>query len=457
MKEPMTVQEIFAAMIRKGTALICLGLVLAILLGGWQFLTMWEKAQDPNNSPEKIEARYQTALKEYQQEKTELEKKLATAEQKLERQNVYMENSIAMHLDPHNLPRCSILVAITDLQPENSAALEAPQEQMDRMTEKIQQMYERYWKLVDLHAEMETRGCAVAEETYLREIMVLEVNEGGTLTLKATAYELEDATRYAYALYDMMLSFKPLIEESTYPHELTLLDSTSKYVFAENIENRQTTEENLTKTRTTDVEKIKTQLEELKTPQKEAGYGKRQILSASVKWAVIGGVLGVFLGCAWALCRALLGGRLQNKQHMEDALQIPFMGSVAQKGNIFHRMAARLVGEPRWDDPEEAYSFITKNIGSAVEKEEQLVILTTLSEKEFAQTSKDLILAAEAACGGALCVSCADRNARAISDLTEHKKVLLAERADVSNGQRVLSVLELAKRMDAAVVGFVTV
>ena len=80
MKETMSLQEICATVIRKGAALICLALVFAILLGGWQFLSLRKKAQDPNNSPAKIEARYQTALAAYEEEKAELEKKLKKAD-----------------------------------------------------------------------------------------------------------------------------------------------------------------------------------------------------------------------------------------------------------------------------------------------------------------------------------------------------------------------------------------
>ena len=457
MKEPMTVQEIFAAMIRKGTVLICLGLVFAILLGGWQFLTLWEEAQDPQNSPDKIESRYQSALIEYNEKKAELEKELATAEKKLERQSIYMENSTQMHLDAYNVPRCTILVAVTGLQLDAAATMESYQEQRAWMTDRILNMYIRYWKLANLREEMSARGCAVKEEKYIREVANVEITGGDTLTITAQADNLEEATRQAYAIYDMILSEQPLVEESTCKHQLSLLDSTSKYIVAEGIETRQTTEETQLKSYTKDVETAKEKLEQLVKPQKGIIYTKSLMLKESIKWAVIGGVLGVFLGCAWALCRALLGSRLQNKQHMEAVLKVPFMGSVAPKGNVFHAVAAWLVDEPRWADPEDAYNFISSNIGSAVKKDEKVVILTTLSEKEFAKTSGDLILAAEAACDGALCVSCADRNAQAVAALTGHKKVLLAERTDASNGLRVLSVTELAKRMDATVVGFVTV
>ena len=453
MKETMSLQEICAAIIRKGAALICLALVFAILLGGWQFLSLRKKAQDPNNSPAKIEARYQTALAAYEEEKAELEKKLKKAEEKLARQEVYMEESIQMNLDPYNTARCSILVAVTDLKTDTVPTLE----QTDRMVDKILQTYLRYWKLADLYTEMDARGCASAEEKYMREVMSVEITEGGTLTIKAVSDDLDEATRQAFAIYDILMTRKPQIEESTYTHEMVLLDSTTKHLIIDGIETRQTTEEKLTKTCITNVEELKAELGALKKPQKEAGYGRAQILSGSIKWAVIGGVLGVFLGAAWALCRGLLSSRLQSKRHMEAVLQVPFMGSVAGKSNIFCRMAGRLLGEPRWKDPEEAYNFVARNIGAAVDKEEKMLILTTLSEKEFAAASKDLLLAAETACEGVQCVHCADRNAQAISALAECKKVLLAERVDASDGQRVLSAMELAKRMDAAVVGFVTV
>lgn len=453
MREVLSVQELFAAMIRKGTVLICLGLVFAILLGGWQCLTLREKAQDPNNAPEKIEARYQEAMDAYLEEKAELEENLEKAQVKLERQQVYMENSIQMHIDPYNVGRCSIMVSISGLQLNN----DVPLEQADYMIEKVQKMYQEYWKLADLYTEMDERNCATAEEKYMREVMDIEVTAGGTLTIKAVSNDLDLATRQAYAIYDILMDMKPMIEKSTCAHELVMLDSTSKRLVLEGIESRQTTEENLTNTYITNVENLQKQISELEEPQKEKSYGMEEILTGTAKRAIIGFVLGLFLGAAWALCLALMGERLQNKKHMEDMLQVPYMGSVAKKGGIFQRMANRLTGEPQWRDPEDAYNFLVQNIGSVVKKEEKVVILTTLNAEKFEKTSKDLILAAEAACDGIVCLNCADRNAQVISALAECKKILLAERADVSKYQQVLSVMELAKRMDAAVVGFVTV
>ena len=93
MREPISLKEILAAMIRKGTLLLWMALILGVLLGGYKFLQLRAEAGKPENSPEKIEQRQKEALEEWQYQKEQLENDLQKAKRNLALQEEYCENS----------------------------------------------------------------------------------------------------------------------------------------------------------------------------------------------------------------------------------------------------------------------------------------------------------------------------------------------------------------------------
>ena len=125
MREPISLKEILAALIRKGTFLLWMALILGILLGGYKFLQLRAEAGKPENAPEKIEQRREAAQAEWQDKKEQLEKELEKAKKDLELQEEYCENSILMQVNPYDTAKCTIIVSITGLEipPEEVAIL----------------------------------------------------------------------------------------------------------------------------------------------------------------------------------------------------------------------------------------------------------------------------------------------------------------------------------------------
>ena len=118
MKDTVTLKELFAIIVRRGKQVVCLMLAFALLLGIVQTGRKIAAAREEDNSPEKIEERYQDALENYQQNRENLEERLSKAQQQLEGQQEYNDNSLLLEIDPrlYYLPKGFIFILLNGLK-----------------------------------------------------------------------------------------------------------------------------------------------------------------------------------------------------------------------------------------------------------------------------------------------------------------------------------------------------
>ena len=455
MKEPISLKEIMAVVIRKGRFLFCAALVAALLLGGYKFIGLRQEAGKPENSPEQIQLRYQQALETWEEQKQYLNKQIAATEDRLAQQKAYIENSVLMELDPHNTANCIMILAVSGLDIPEEPGMESAEARSARMVAKIQELYQLYWKNADLQRVLEDHGYVNREEKYHRETCNVEITAGGTLTVSSLGVSPEDAARLARAVYDSILEIKPLIEEGSYSHDLTVVSNTNKMVILTTLEGRQEEARNLYKSYSDELKNLQKQLENLPEPVPEAGFGMGQILKSTVKWMVIGGIVGVILGCVWVLVMFLMRSKMESSRQLEKMLGIPFLGSAAKAGSFWDRLADKLLGERRWKDPLQAAEFISENLKALADTGAPLAIITTLPEEKAAQMLKTAEAAATAACQKVHVICEAEKNPQTPRVLSGCGQVLLAERAGVSDMPAILALKEIAKRMDVTVVGFI--
>jgi hypothetical protein len=204
-----------------------------------------------------------------------------------------------------------------------------------------------------------------------------------------------------------------------------------------------------------EVKSLEKQLASLQQPQKEPGYGMGQILKGSVKWAVLGGAVGVFLGCVWVLVTLMMCSRAESSRQMEKLLQLPFLGSVAKNGDIFNRVARKMLGERCWRTHQQAADYITENLKALPGDGDALAILTTLPENKLGQSLEAAETAASGAFQTVYTVADAERNPQTARILSQCSRVLLAERVGTSETQAIRALMETAQRLDAKVEGFI--
>ena len=93
MEESITLNEIFAKIIRYWKQVCVVTVIIAVLLGGFQTYRMITLLNSPENTPEAIEARYQAALEDYEVQKYNLETNLETQEEALAAKKEYTQDT----------------------------------------------------------------------------------------------------------------------------------------------------------------------------------------------------------------------------------------------------------------------------------------------------------------------------------------------------------------------------
>lgn len=456
MREPISLKEILAVLIRKGTFLVVLAVIFGILLGSYQFVQQLEMAGLPENTPQQIENRYQEAMELWQQEKDDLQTRLEHAKARLAQQQDYCENSILMDVNPYDTAKCVMILSVTGLEVPAEQGTDSTEDRKAKMVTKIQEQYMLYWNFADLETELANHGYDRIQEKYHRESVRIEISSGGTLSIISLGKDAQTATKLAQTVYACMQTLKPQVEAGAYPHELTLLHTNTKMVVSMEIERAQDNAKNLRRTYAEEVEELQEQLAELEQPEKEAGYGFGQILKNTFLWIILGGIAGVFLGCLWLLVRLMTHNRAESSRQLEKLLQLPFLGSVARRGNIFGRIACTLLNERTWKDPKQASAYVAENLKALPTDKKALVILTTLPEEALGKTLKAAQTAAGEAFEQVLVVSDAEHNPMTARALSQCGCALLAERVGVSETQAILTLMDTAKRLDVPVAGFIT-
>lgn len=457
MNEPISLKEILAVIIRRGRSILCFAVIAAILAGAYQFKVQFAAYRNPANSPEQYEAVYQIQTAEYNKTLSEYNKQLDAARRSLDQQLSYNESSILMQVDPYNMALDTFVLAITDVTEIQSEAYAQKEVNPGYFVDTLQNYYLQYWNSLSLSQTLPDNPYPELAERYLRELVGFYVNGNGVLTITAVGITEADAAALGNAVYRAFMALYPTVKAATYDHSISLVSHSSRCVVDTNIENIQTTNITAAQDKQTHVSDLENQINALAVPQLGTPYSKKTVVIQSAKWAVLGAFVGIVLACIWILILFLMRSRAESSRQMEKILGIAFLGSAAKKGSVWDRMTRKLLGERVWKDADTAAAFIAQSVTSAAEPGAPLAVLTTLNTKDAQAALAAVSEAICPVCPQISCVKNAEKNPDAVALLRECKTVLLAERPGVSNTPEIRSLIDMAEKQGARIVGFVTI
>ena len=153
MENMIGLTDLLAAAIRAWKQICVTMLVFALLLGGYQGYRQYKLATDPENSPEKIEERYQAALEDYEKRGEELQKKLEGQEESLASKEEYREESLLIKIDPYNKYITNIVFSFSNID-ESAQLFRYPNTAADYLPKKIRSQYLELWKSMDVPRDL---------------------------------------------------------------------------------------------------------------------------------------------------------------------------------------------------------------------------------------------------------------------------------------------------------------
>ncbi len=457
MEETITMTEILARMVRGWKRICVTALVIAVLLSAFQAYRMVTQAKSPENSPEAIEERYQTAIKNYEAQKENLTKSLENQKKTLESKEKYAENSLLMALDPYDVYTTSIVFAFTDIE-EDGAVQGASQYQQtgaDYLLQTIRGQYIVLYNSMNLSDELGITRYAETEDKYLSEVLSVQALDGGLCSIQAvsgTAYESETL---ANAVYQYFLDHQTVIAHSSYPHSLSVVSETTKNQVDDALAAKHETLNTEIKSLQDTIESLDTQLNALGEPVKEEGVSTGTIVKSVVKYAVLGIVLGAVFACFWICCVSVFGSRVSSTYQMERLAELPFLGSLKTSHNILDRFANHIVGERVWPDKVQADAYLAEQMKVRCPSGEKLLVLSTLPAKKAEKGASALSELLSASGYTVNTVLDASHNPDTVQAVRQSGMILLAESVDATQMGAVQDVAAQVRGAEKQFLGFV--
>ena len=458
MKEPISIKEILAVVLKRGMAVIAVTLVMALVLGGLQGIKALNQYRDPDNTAEKVAARNKEALGEYEAKRNIAKQRIETFEHKIEQQLEYDEKSLLMHLNPYEMYQCDVLLSISEL--DEAAFQEYYKIQttpVDYIITKIVQQYVVYWNNVDLADVLTENPYPDFEEQYIRELITVSRAEGNILQITVCADSYEAAEAMGRDVYHALLDICPTIQKTTFAHGLTLISNDTKLTVDHDLDRKQITNQENMDENYLNLEKRKKELSSIEKPETEVLVTKGDVVKTAVIWAVLGGLVGFVLACGTIWVVYIVKDGVESSHQAEAILGLPFFGSAEGKRSVFYSLANSFVGERQWKDRDQAVAYIVENLKSRADAPAKVALISSAAVKDTDEGVQLVMKALTEAGYAPSFVPESGRNPAAIAAMRQSDCVILAERLGKANRNAMRYTVEQAKQLDAKLAGFITV
>lgn len=446
MKEPISLNDIFAVLLKRTKSIICICLAAAVLAGACQLFLQWKRTVGSGLSEEEREWQYQSALTEYESSKQYLEQAIVDTEAYVTSLREYMAQSLLTNLDPNNRPVSQTVLAIRDV---DSVNVEADSEQ-------IRTMYSLLWDSANLSTVLTDHPYTHLGSQFIREVISLVSYDGGTLVISAAADTVEGSRALCDAAHAYLVSVYDTVVESSCAHTLSVVSSTDSFFADESLKKTQLWQIDEVNMNEANCDSYRQQLSALKEPVKNDG---RFICDAAAlaKWSAVGAVLGLLLTCIAILGKYIISERVENSKLMAVLIAAPHLGSVAKIKDIWHRLALEFAGEPYWNTVEEGKRYLSENLAARIQAQSTVAVITTLKTSAEDAAVQSVIQTLHGLGHTVTYVNQAYCNPEAIRAIRENRYIIFAEATGKSSRAAVTGVRELAQQLDGCILGFVLV
>ena len=444
--------ELFFRILEKWRKMLGMALLFALLLGILKATLSFRILNDP----ELLAEHQQEALakqKQYDDAKTYGELQIANLEKEIEKQTAYQKNSFLMQIDPYNEYQEMVSYFVdTDYQimpgmtyqnlNRTPGVINAYVKSLDDNT-----VYENFLKERGLDAEPGT----------LRELVEIEQdNNNGTFTVMVKGSEQELAAGLMQALENHLKDRSEDIDASISKHKLTEINRQNGYTVDINLANRQSqVRDNLTKMQEAVVRK-QTELLALKDPKAE-GMTESSVVKDAVKYAILGGILGMFLAACIISVRFFTGSAIPGENDLKRMYGITRLGRFHKSAKTgMDRMIAGWEGFRKSEmDEKKAFELIAANIRNRIGEDKPALLVGSVSPQVLEKSYEELLSSGDLnketlVLGGNLV-----EDPVVIRKLNEIRSVVFLEDRDRSSNADLAKAVSMVKQQGKEILGLI--
>ncbi len=317
--------ELFWNVLLGWRQIICLGVVFAVLLGGMKFVMnvrSSQSLQDINVEEAKEE------LEEEELNKIEDAKQMQI---RIDDYEKYMEKSPLMQINPYQKP-------VQELQyyVKSDYIINYTKDRERDYTTEVASLYRNYIMGGEMVQKViDSAGLSINKEDLGELLQVTPSSEQGTFYINISYADMEKLQEISDVVKSL-LEQKSTELQKVGSHSLELISESQNVVVDTTLIDRKS---NMTTSMTT----LKTQLQTMKTamtPQQTAIFeaemeeirGEKETEEESgfsIKYVILGAIVGMFLACAWIACRMLFTARLQSSEEIRSMYGIRLLGEVS--------------------------------------------------------------------------------------------------------------------------------
>ena len=464
--QELDLKDLMFAILRKWRTVLVVAVVLAVLLGGGKAFLSFRASQDVETQTEAKDA-YERELDSYTTAKESGEREIENINDDIEAQQTYMDESVLMKMSPYDVCEASADLFIkTDYQ-----IMPGMVYQNADYTDSILQAYQ---SAVTSAALQENVAKTVSlEPQYLKEL--ISVNRGsftsgtaadGTagyarytnlLTIKVRYSDKEKAQEILNAVLADVTVLQEQIASTIGPHTVSIVNQmVGSTVDTDLAKQQKDVRDQITELQKSLSEK-EDALKELKEPSAPS-LGMGAVVKTGVKYAILGGVLGVFAVAFCISAAFVMSDKVYAAKDIRKRYGLDLLGTVAasdKKLGALDAWLARLEGRRVDGDTAKNGALLAANVKNYAGEHKKLLITGLVSEERL----KDMVKVLQKQLEGYELTAGANmlEDAETLRKLPECEGVVLVEQTGVSSYADMTQEIEKIRSMGKVIVGCVVV
>lgn len=464
--QEIDLKDLMFAILRKWRTVLVVAVVLAAALGGGKALQAFRASQDVETQTEAKDA-YERELDSYTTAKESGEREIENISEDIQAQQTCMDESVLMNMSPYDVCEASADLFIkTDYQ-----IMPGMVYQNADYTDSILQAYQSVMTSAALQENV--AKTVSLEPQYLKELISVKrgsftsgmAADGTTeyarytnlLTIKVRYSDKEKAQEILDGILSNVTGLQEQIAATIGPHTVSIVNqAVGSTVDMDLVKQQKDARDQLTDLQQSLSDK-EAALKELKEPSAPS-LDKSAAVKAGVKYAVLGGVLGVFVVAFCISAVFVMSDKVYAAKDICRRYDLDLLGTVAasdKKLGALDAWLARLEGRRVDKDAAKNGALLAANVENYAGEHKKLLITGLVSEERL----KDMVKILQKTLEGYELSAGANmlEDAETLKKLPECEGVVLVEQTGVSSYGDMTQEIEKIKSMGKAIVGCIVV
>ena len=446
--QEVDLKDLMFAVLRKWKPMILVGVILALLLGGYKGFTTYKNGTSAS-AIEEADKKYNEELLTYEESTEKLEKEIANITEDIAEQEEYLENSVWMQVSPYDICEARADVYVNT----DYTIMPGMDYQNVDSTDTILQVYQSL--LTSNEVKEEIAFEAGMETRYLDELLSVS-KTGRILTISVKHATKEDAQAILDEMIAWLNKLNPQVVSTIGDHTVSIVNSSvGSGVDLAHAETLKTQEQKVIDLEASLVTK-QDELDALVKPTKTE-FSMSSVVKSAVKFAVLGGVLGAFIVVFGVCVIFLMSDKVYSSKELKNRYGVKVLGALPSKTCKcpVDRWLNKLEGRVFEADEAVRNGLIAQNVCNGLGEMKKILVAGTVDAARVDALAK--ALASELPeitiiSGGNML-----KDVETLKKLPECDGVVLVEECGVSKYGDIALEIEKVKDLEKSVVGCVVI